>query len=413
MKSSQIELLRENIRQAYLNFPFYRKIFKQYHIDVNNDPLINLRRLPILSSRDYYKLGTECLSIFGGKIFLIDSSAGSTGRMKKRVITIKDEITETEQAKRVLTYCNLTSNDSLLIADIWFPNMYPLFVKASRILGLRNVYGLGIRSGNQEMIKEILQFNSSVLITIPSVFRRVFDIGPRTQERPKKTKLKKIIFFGETTPQNFLDAIKMKLHVEVFNYYGTTEIGSLGVECYRHDGMHVFEDMFYIDLVSKRVVEKNIVEGELLVTTLAMEGQPLFKYRVGDVVRLNQNPCGCKDQNVRLKIIGRTDDMVTILGTKCFLAQFDEAIFSAMKSAEPYELMIFDRGNRQILRFGLDKKFRRYEGAIVENITKLANLDLYLKSNYIKIEFRYDDFGNLPKRKLRKFIDERQLANNV
>lgn len=413
MKSSQIELLRENIRQAYLNFPFYRRIFRQYHIDINDDPLTNLRKLPVLSSKDYYKLGTECLSILGKKLFLIDSSSGSTGQMKKRVITMKDEITETEQAMRILSYCNLTANDSLLIADLWFPNMYPLFIKASRILGLRNVFGIGIKSTDQETIKEILQFDSSVLITLPSVFRRVFDIGPHVQERLKKTGLKKIIFFGENVAQNFLDAIKKKLNVEIFNYYGTTETGCLGVECYCHDGMHIFEDKFYIDLINKRFIEKNMIEGELVVTTLVMEGQPLIKYRVGDIVRLNQNPCKCKDRNVRLKIIGRADDVISILGTKYSLAQFDEAIFSAVDWAAVYELTIFDNGRRQILQFTLDKRFRKYEETIVVNMMKLDNLDLYLKSNYIGIEFKYENMGIFPRRKLRKFIDKRQWKNNV
>lgn len=413
MKSSQIELLRENIRQAYLNFPFYRRIFRQYHIDINDDPLTNLRKLPVLSSKDYYKLGTECLSILGKKLFLIDSSSGSTGQMKKRVITMKDEITETEQAIRILSYCNLTANDSLLIADLWFPNMYPLFIKASRILGLRNVFGIGIKSTDQETIKEILQFDSSVLITVPSVFRRVFDIGPHAQERPKKTGLKKIIFFGENVAQNFLDVIKRKLNVEIFNYYGTTETGCLGVECYCQDGIHIFEDKFYIDLINKRFIEKNMIEGELVVTTLVMEGQPLIKYRVGDIVRLNQNPCKCKDRNVRLKIIGRADDVISILGTKYSLVQFDEAIFSAVDSVAVYELTIFDNGRRQILQVTLDKRFRKYEETIVINMTKLDNLALYLKSNYIGIEFKYEDMGIFPRRKLRKFIDKRQWKNNV
>ena len=72
-------------------------------------------------------------------------------------------------------------------------------------------------------------------------------------------------------------------------------------------------------------MEKNIkikkgVEGELVLTTLKKEAQPLFRYRTNDTIKImesfNDNQDGLA--RFRFKIIGRTDEMFNIKGVNFF-----------------------------------------------------------------------------------------------
>ena len=70
----------------------------------------------------------------------------------------------------------------------------------------------------------------------------------------------------------------------VFDHYGMTETGLGGaVECEAHQGMHIRENDLYFELI----------DGELLVTTLTREGMPFIRYRTGDKGSITYEPCPC------------------------------------------------------------------------------------------------------------------------
>ena len=54
-------------------------------------------------------------------------------------------------------------------------------------------------------------------------------------------------------------------------------------------------------------------------TTLGREGQPLLRYRSGDVVRiLGTDPCECGRTGFRFRVEGRSDDMLIVKGINVF-----------------------------------------------------------------------------------------------
>ncbi|HEY1405151.1 MAG TPA: phenylacetate--CoA ligase family protein, partial [Spirochaetota bacterium] len=59
--------------------------------------------------------------------------------------------------------------------------------------------------------------------------------------------------------------------------------------------------------------------GELVFTTLGVEGMPLLRYRSGDICRVFTDPCGCGRMTTRLgPIIGRRNHMIKYKGTTLF-----------------------------------------------------------------------------------------------
>jgi phenylacetate-coenzyme A ligase PaaK-like adenylate-forming protein len=71
--------------------------------------------------------------------------------------------------------------------------------------------------------------------------------------------------------------------------------GTIGCECSRHDGFHIWEDCVYAE----------IVDGELVVTTLCLEAQPLIRYRTGLKARfVSRERCLCGRTSPRIEILG-------------------------------------------------------------------------------------------------------------
>jgi phenylacetate-CoA ligase len=108
----------------------------------------------------------------------------------------------------------------------------------------------------------------------------------------------------------FTEAAKETLHrafgIEVFDAYGMTGtggLGSLGMDCPAREGVHVWEDHYYVEIVEPggdRLLPDG-TEGELVVTTLTREALPVIRYRTEERTRvLSRAPCACGRTHLRL-----------------------------------------------------------------------------------------------------------------
>lgn len=68
-------------------------------------------------------------------------------------------------------------------------------------------------------------------------------------------------------------------------------------------------------------------EGELVLTHLDRECQPLLRFRTGDLVRLSATDrCACGRGSPRFQVVGRTDDMIVVRGVNAFPSVIAAAI---------------------------------------------------------------------------------------
>ena len=67
--------------------------------------------------------------------------------------------------------------------------------------------------------------------------------------------------------------------------------------------------------------------GEFVFTTLARQGQPLLRYRSGDVVKiLGTDRCECGRTGFRFQVLGRSDDMLIVKGINVFPAAVENIL---------------------------------------------------------------------------------------
>jgi phenylacetate-CoA ligase len=119
---------------------------------------------------------------------------------------------------------------------------------------------------------------------------------------------------GEMLPETLRAQITAH-GVDVFQGYGTADLGLLGFECTERNGFHVADGA---------IVE--IVDGEI-VATVNSRTYPLIRFGTGDLSELNQAPCACGRTSARLNgIQGRLGDGVKVRGMFVHPRQLDEVL---------------------------------------------------------------------------------------
>jgi phenylacetate-CoA ligase len=120
--------------------------------------------------------------------------------------------------------------------------------------------------------------------------------------------------------------------IDVHDSYGLTEMCGPGVstDCDQHDGLHLWEDHFLVEILDPVTLEPVDAEeeGELVITTITKEGMPLLRYRTRDIARLyDERICECGRTHIKHSPIkGRSDDMIIIRGTNIYPGQVESVL---------------------------------------------------------------------------------------
>lgn len=92
--------------------------------------------------------------------------------------------------------------------------------------------------------------------------------------------------------------------------YGSAELNSMAMDCRRSREQHLFEGVFYLEVLRCGEPVKPGELGEIVVTDLRNCVTPLIRYQVGDVGRLMEGPCACGFEGTRFVVDGRMQETV-------------------------------------------------------------------------------------------------------
>ena len=105
------------------------------------------------------------------------------------------------------------------------------------------------------------------------------------------------------------------LRCRFVNKYGTSELGTVAASCSRSPraaaAMHLFEDLFLVEVLRHGQPVPPGEVGRLVVTDLINTAMPLIRYDVGDVGRLHLEPCPCGRTTARLEVLGRVQEVLS------------------------------------------------------------------------------------------------------
>jgi phenylacetate-CoA ligase len=104
-------------------------------------------------------------------------------------------------------------------------------------------------------------------------------------------------------------------------------------ECRNQSGMHYnAREFVYVEIIdpeSEQVLPiETGVSGELIYTSLERECVPLLRFRTRDRVTVLGTSCACGRTSFKLRCVGRTDDMLIVLGVNIFPSAVRDVVSS-------------------------------------------------------------------------------------
>jgi phenylacetate-CoA ligase len=177
-------------------------------------------------------------------------------------------------------------------------------------------------------------------------------------------------FGGSMTP-SMREVIREGFGCPVFDTYGCSETGFIACDCEKHDGLHLFMDLYHVEVCRNGKLAEPGELGKLYITDLTNRAMPWIRYDVGDVGRYFVDDHGCGRMSVRLQVEGRVEDTLVNSKGEFFTSDRVFDFFQSMKGIDNFQLIEKSKGVFELLFVprhgdeGLDKEgivaeFRRF-----------------------------------------------------
>jgi len=346
LEKLQLKRLKAIVSRAYERNPVYRKSFDDAGVrPADLKTLDDLARFPTINKtifRDTYPMGLSCVD--KSEIKEMHMSSGSTGTPVVMPYTQGDLDQWASCMARCYAMAGAKPTDVVQITP-----SFGLFNGGFGMYHGARKYGMFVvpaGAGNTaRQIKLARDFGTNVITGVVSYGTRL--IEELEAAGAKLPDLRAGIFGAEA----FSDAMKKRLTeglgIEVFDIYGMTEtggVGTLGQDCRAHDGIHVWEDHYVIEILD-RETHRPLPDGEigeLTITALTREALPVIRFRTGDLSKiLTREKCACGRTHLKVSpIMGRVDDMLIAKGVNFFPSQIEQALLTIPGVLNNYQIII-------------------------------------------------------------------------
>jgi phenylacetate-CoA ligase len=343
----QTARLKQTLDRAYANVPLYRKKFDAAGVGPSDcQALSDIVRFPFTQKsdmRDNYPFGM--FAVPREQLLRVHASSGTTGKP---------------------TVVGYTRHD----LDTWADLMARCFACGGARPGdiVHNAYGYGLFTGGlgahygaerlgctvvpvsgggtERQVTLISDFNATVLCATPSYALNIAEIAQTMGVDLARSSLRIGMFGAEPWSDALRHDLEARLGIKAIDVYGLSEIMGPGVACECHgvqSGLHGWEDHFLFETIDPETMQPLPVgaTGELVITTLTKEAQPMIRYRTRDITRLSDEPCACGRTHVRiLRVTGRNDDMMIIRGVNVYPSQVEAVLVGFPGIAPHYQIVL-------------------------------------------------------------------------
>ena len=422
IKRFQEELLRKQVAFLAAHSAYYQRVFEAERIQPESiRTLEDLHRLPFTEKKDLQLYNRDFLCCPREDIIDFVTTSGTLG----------DPVTFgcTEKDLQRLAY---NERKSFACAGVGKGNVVQLMTTIDKrfmagmayFLGLRELGAGVIRVGNgipELQWDTIKRLQPDTLMCVPSFILRLIEYAEANHIDYRHSSVRRIIGIGEGLRNQdlTLNILGQRIHslwpeVSLFATYSSTEMGATFSECEHGLGGHVHPELIIVEIIGEdgeEVPDGQV--GEVVVTTLGVEGMPLLRFRTGDMAAKLVDRCQCGRWSYRLTpLVGRKNNMIKLKGTTIYPPAIND-VLASVDYVSNYVVVVRDSDagtDEVVVRIGL------------KNNVNLSNKDIIkdLKDHFRSrlrvapmIEILPDDVIariNNPagSRKPVKFIDERK-----
>ena len=379
LESLQLKRLKYLAGKVYHNVPFYKQKFDEMGIKPESIKSISdLKNLPFTEKQDLrnnYPFGL--FAVPRESVVRVHVSSGTTGKATVVGYTQRDVDNWARLMARSFESCGVNSTD--IVHNAYGYGLFTGGLGAhygAEVLGATILPVSGGATKRQVMLMK--DFGPTVLCCTPSYALHLYETALANGISMEDLKLRVGIFGAEPWTEEMRQDIQNKLRLKALDIYGLSEImgPGVGIECIAaQDGLHIWEDHFLMEIIDPETGESLPLgeKGELVITTLTKEAQPLIRYRTRDITRINPIPCRCGRTHYRIeRITGRSDDMLIIRGVNVFPSQIESILLETEGLSPHYQLIIDRKGSMDILevQVEVDEKLFSDEIKHLQNMEK-------------------------------------------
>ncbi len=351
LRELQDERLAETVAHAYENVEFFRRRFDEAGVSpADVESIENIETLPLTAKEafdDEYPTGLFAEDL--AEVVRLHASSGTTSKPKLVGYTEGDLDVWATVIARSLGAVGLGRDDVL-------QNAYGMglftggfgFHDGATELGMTV---LPIGSGQTEKHIELMNdLESDAICLTPSYALYLAERAAELGHDPANLPLSVVLYGAEPCTEPMRDEIEKRLGAMAVENYGLSEIIGPGVaaECPQQDGLHIWEDHFYPEVIDPATGESldEGEEGELVLTTLTKEALPMVRYRTGDMTTLDYDTCGCGRTAVRMNgVTGRTDDLLIVRGVNLYPSEIESVVLEFDAVAPHYRIDLDREGS--------------------------------------------------------------------
>ena len=303
LEEIQLSRLNDVLRREKAQGRFYRDLPERLSSleDLTLLPFTTADMLSSSSSRMLLLSQSEILRVISGE------TSGTTGQ-PKRIFYTKRDLGRTVElfAAGIGEMC--AAGNRVLI-DMPFSGPYglgELVEKATRRTGAMPLRGHPGGSW-EERARQVHEERPDTAIAFPvpllglaRLYRDLYGDG---------FPIRSALVSGDACPSGVMKCLAEECSMTLFPHYGSREMALAGaISCPAHEGMHLRENHVLAEIIDR---DGNVLPegafGELVITTIGMEGMPLIRYRTGDRTRFLPGPCSCGGATRRLDRVSRMD----------------------------------------------------------------------------------------------------------
>lgn len=341
LRELQLDRLMQQLRYNYERSPVHRRKFEEAGAlpeDIRS--FADFARIPVMTKDEHRRVQEQSLrehgspsALFGcappEEIVRINATSGTTGMPTLYTLTAHDVAVVNEMHARKYWRCGIRPGHTMIqaLSLSMFTGGLPL---SQGIMHLGAcVVPVGIEGGTRRVLDMIALTRPHAIVATPSFGQYLIEEAPRQTGRPAhELGLRWFFCAGEGGggDADIRRTLAEGFGAQVYDHTGGGHAFH-GISCDHADevdgAMHfVSGDHCLLELIdpkSRQPIDMSDgAIGEMVFSFLDWRGGPFMRYALGDLLQVWTSPCPCGRPGMRFKILGRTDDMLTVKGMNVY-----------------------------------------------------------------------------------------------
>lgn len=318
------------LMQRGWEIPFYQRLWGEKGIEPGDiRSLEDIEKLPVYdksdlmkSINDYPPFGDFSGIELGNSTVVFHTTSGTTGRPQALLFGPRGREITNLLVGRMYNWQGLEDND--IVQSVYGHGMINggHYIRESVIHFTNSLFlsaGTGIETRSSSQVNLMADFGVTVLVGFVDYIRKLASVA---RDEGLFDRLKVRMICGHLGTEDRAATEAAFNGAKAYDWYGVGDTGSIAGEGPDRDGLYVWEDAQYLEILDTQTQEKVIPGeiGDMVVTCLFKDDiAPCIRFNTHDISRELLTPSSTNMKFKRIAgFLGRSDNMVKLRGINVF-----------------------------------------------------------------------------------------------